>query len=56
MYSQECGKFSFCLSLDPDHEGLDSDAAKTKGSLKTILRVIQIWSDFLIYFFNSLSR
>lgn len=31
MYSQECGKFCVCLSLDPDREGLDSDAAKTRG-------------------------
>lgn len=23
--------FSFCLSLDPDREGLDGDAAKTRG-------------------------
>ena len=31
LYSQECGKFCFCLSLEPEQEGLDSDAAKTRG-------------------------
>lgn len=36
MHSQECGQFfCFCLSLEPDQEELDSDAAETRATSVT---------------------